>query len=85
MPSKAIRSTLTPAALLVGRAEAARLCEVSPASWDRLTAAGKTPASLRLGGRVLWTRHDLESWTSLGCPDRKTYETLTRCDGGAAC
>ncbi len=64
-------------AMLIGRIDAARLCGVSPASWDRLTSAGKTPASLRLGGRVLWRRSDLDTWIALGLPDRKTFETLT--------
>jgi len=67
----------TEAALLVGRLEAARLCAVSPASWDRLTAAGKTPRSLKLGGRVLWRREVLSEWIQLGCPDRKTFDVLT--------
>jgi len=63
-------------ALLVGRIDAARLSGVSPASWDRLTAAGKTPSPIKLGGRVLWRRSDLESWVALGCPDRKTFSVL---------
>lgn len=62
---------------LVGRTEAARLCAVSPATWDRLTAAGKVPRPIKLGGRVVWRRSDLESWVSLGCPDRKRFELLT--------
>lgn len=66
----------TSTAMLIGRIDAARLCGVSPASWDRLTSAGKTPASLRLGGRVLWRRSDLDSWVAFGLPDRKTFETL---------
>ena len=74
--------TLTPAAsteaaLLVGRIEAARLCAVSSASWDRLVSAGKTPRPLKLGGRVVWRRTDLEAWISYGCPDRKTFDALT--------
>ena len=75
--------TLTPTsstepALLVGRIEAARLSAVSPASWDRLTSAGKTPRPIKLGGRVVWKRSDLEAWTKLGCPDRQTFDTLTQ-------
>lgn len=78
-----MRETLIPAAttavaLLVGRIEAARLSAVSPASWDRLTSAGKNPRPIKLGGRVVWRRSDLESWTKLGCPDRQTFETLTK-------
>lgn len=67
----------TSPAMLIGRIDAARLCGVSPASWDRLTSAQKTPASLRLGGRVLWRRSDLEAWIALGLPDRRAFETLT--------
>ena len=67
----------TEAALLVGRIEAARLCAVSPASWDRLVAAGKTPRPLKLGGRVLWRRADLSRWSELGLPDRVTFDALT--------
>ena len=63
--------------LLVGRLHAAQLCAVSPASWDRLTAAGKTPKPIRLGGRVVWRRGDLQSWIDHGCPDRKTFNALT--------
>lgn len=62
--------------LLVGRVEAARLCGVSPASWDRLSAAGKNPGSLKLGGRVLWRRTDLLRWIAFDCPNRKAFETL---------
>jgi predicted DNA-binding transcriptional regulator AlpA len=62
--------------MLIGRLDAARLCGVSPASWDRLTAAGKTPVAIRLGGRVLWRRTDLEVWIVHGCPDRKTFAVL---------
>ncbi len=64
-------------ALLVGRLEAARLCAVSPASWDRLTAAGKTPRPIKLGGRVVWRRSDLDAWTEHNCPDRQTFDALT--------
>jgi predicted DNA-binding transcriptional regulator AlpA len=67
----------TEPALVVGRLEAARLCGVSPASWDRQTSAGRTPKSLRLGGRVLWRRADLSRWVELGMPDRATFEALT--------
>jgi predicted DNA-binding transcriptional regulator AlpA len=63
-------------ALLVGRVEAARLCGISPASWDRLAIAEGTPAPIKLGGRVLWRRSDLESWIGHGCPNRKEFESL---------
>ncbi len=46
-----------PPPLLVRRREAARLCGLSPAAWDRLVSAGQTPAPVRLGSAVLWARH----------------------------
>ena len=62
--------------LLVGRAEAARLCGISTPTWDRMTASGKTPESIHLGGRILWCRADLEAWIGLGCPNRKTFSKI---------
>jgi predicted DNA-binding transcriptional regulator AlpA len=62
--------------LLVRRREAARLCGLSPASWDRLVSAGLTPAPVRLGGAVLWSVEDLRAWVAAGCPDRRTWEAL---------
>ena len=60
--------------LLVSTDQAAAACGVSAASWYRLKAAGKTPAPVRLGGKVLYRISDLELWVSLGCPGRKDFE-----------
>ncbi|HEV3258705.1 MAG TPA: hypothetical protein VG013_17670 [Gemmataceae bacterium] len=62
--------------LLVGRKEAATLAGVSRATWDRLSAAGKTPLPLKLNARTLWRRADLQLWVALGLPDRKTFAAL---------
>jgi predicted DNA-binding transcriptional regulator AlpA len=67
--------------LLVGRRDAARIAGVSRATWDRLTAAGRTPAPVRLGGRTLWRVEDLRRWVELGCPSRREYDVLR--DGSA--
>ncbi len=72
---KQFASTVRP--LLIGRQSAAEALGLSVASWDRAVAAGKTPAPLRLGGRLLFRWSDLEAWVGLGCPDRKTFEALT--------
>jgi predicted DNA-binding transcriptional regulator AlpA len=55
---------------------AARLVGVSPAAWYRLVAAGKTPRSNRLGGRVLWSVEELRSWIGAGCPPRPEWEAM---------
>src|SRR5262249_47453610 len=60
--------------LLMDTDQAAASCAVSPASWYRLKAAGKTPAPVRLGGKVLYRVEDLKLFVALGCPDRKTFE-----------
>ena len=60
--------------LLVPTPEAARACGISEASWFRLKAAGKTPAPVRLGGKVLYRIEDLKLWVLLGCPPRREFE-----------
>jgi predicted DNA-binding transcriptional regulator AlpA len=62
--------------LLVRRREAVRLCGLSPAGWDRLVSAGRTPAPIRLGSAVLWSTDELRAWVAAGCPDRRTWEAL---------
>ncbi|MHB1524616.1 MAG: helix-turn-helix transcriptional regulator [Candidatus Dormibacteria bacterium] len=62
--------------LLVRRREAARLCGVSPAAWDRLVSSGRTPAPIRLGSAVLWSVEELRAWIAAGCADRRTWEVL---------
>jgi hypothetical protein len=60
--------------LLVDTHEAATRCGVSLATWHRLKAAEKTPAPLRLIGKVLYRTADLQLWVALGCPPRKEFE-----------
>ena len=60
--------------LLVPAAGAARLCGIGRATWFRLKSAGKTPAPVKLAGRVLYRVEDLRLWVSLGCPPRKEFE-----------
>jgi len=62
------------APLLLTARQSAALCGVSKATWDRLNAASKVPAPVRLGGRVLWRRTELEAWTAAGCADRRTWQ-----------
>jgi predicted DNA-binding transcriptional regulator AlpA len=42
----------------------------------RLKSSGKIPAVVRIGGSVRWKQTDIQKWIGLGCPDRKTFETI---------
>lgn len=66
-------------ALLLSAKQAAMLCGMSLATWHRKNAAGLVPAPVRLGpGCVRWSRRSLAEWVRLGCPNRKTFEALTK-------
>jgi predicted DNA-binding transcriptional regulator AlpA len=70
--------------LLVPAPEAAAVCGVSPATWHRLRAAGKTPAPVRLGGSVRWRLGELRDWVAAGCPARREWEARQLAGGGRA-
>ena len=42
-------------------------------TWD---AAGKLPAPLRIGGRVVWRVDEIHAWLAAGAPDRSTWATI---------
>jgi predicted DNA-binding transcriptional regulator AlpA len=65
------RRPLPPALLRPG--DSAAYCGVSRSAWDRLAAAALTPAPIRLGGALAWSRHELKSWTLHGCPPRADW------------
>lgn len=71
-----VSASLAPA--LLRRTAAAKYCDRSTATWDRLVSAGKTPAPIKLGGAVMFSRSDLDAWTKLGCPDRDTFERFNK-------
>ncbi|WP_439623995.1 helix-turn-helix transcriptional regulator [Gemmata sp.] len=41
-------------------------------TWD---AAGKLPAPVRIGGRVVWRVSEIRAWLDAGAPDRETWES----------
>jgi predicted DNA-binding transcriptional regulator AlpA len=61
---------------LLRRVAAARFCGVGASTWDRLAAAGRTPAPIRLGGSVGWSRRELTLWIDHGCPSRAEWEPI---------
>ncbi len=42
-------------------------------TWD---AAGKLPAPVRIGGRVVWRTDEIRAWLAAGAPDRETWAAL---------
>jgi predicted DNA-binding transcriptional regulator AlpA len=61
---------------LLRRKDAARYCGAGVSTWDRWTAAGLTPAPVRIGGAVFWSRHELAEWCRHGCPPRVEWEPI---------
>ncbi len=74
-PKKNPRRRVPPG--LLRREAAARYCGgVGVSTWDKWTAAGLTPAPIKLGGAVLWSRRELKLWIDFGCPPRDEWEPL---------
>ncbi len=63
---------------LLRREAAARFCGVGASTWDRLAAAARTPAAIRLGGTVGWSRRELALWIDHGCPPRAEWAPIWR-------
>jgi len=43
-----------------------------------LDAAGKLPAPVRIGGRVVWRVDEIRDWLDAGAPDRATWAAIRR-------
>ena len=41
--------------------------------WD---AAGKLPAPIRIGGRVVWRVAEIRAWLAAGAPDREAWAAM---------
>jgi predicted DNA-binding transcriptional regulator AlpA len=65
------------APLLIDAAQAASLCGLSRSTWFSMQSCGAIPAAvLRRGRLVRWSRQEIESWISAGCPSRDTWEIV---------
>jgi predicted DNA-binding transcriptional regulator AlpA len=42
-------------------------------TWD---AAGKLPAPIRIGGRVVWRVDEIRAWLDAGAPDREKWAAI---------
>lgn len=63
-------------AILLSAADCARMCGISRRSWFRFSASLRTPACVYVGASPRWRRNDIERWVSMGCPNRKEFETF---------
>lgn len=60
--------------LAVDAAQAARMCGIGRTCWLGLVNAGRAPAGIRLGKRVVWRIADLDDWLAAGAPSRDQWE-----------
>ena len=69
-----MNSVTTVAPILLDSKRAASLCGQGRTSFlqnDRLGIIG--PRAIRLSGKVLWCREELEAWARHGCPPRTEW------------
>ena len=52
------------------------LAKIGVSTLDSYSAAGDVPAPIKLGGRVCWSRAELEAWCQYGCPHRTLWKKL---------
>jgi predicted DNA-binding transcriptional regulator AlpA len=62
--------------LLVDCGKAAKLVGVSRTTWWSLNRSGRCPLPVKLTGRPLWRRAELEAWTAAGCPPRAKWQAM---------
>ena len=70
------KARVLPAPLMLRRPEAAAACGKGTSTWDKMTAAGLTPAPVKLLGTVLWNAEELAAWCRHGCPPRDEWKQL---------
>jgi predicted DNA-binding transcriptional regulator AlpA len=64
-------------ALTLDASEAAALIGIARSTFWKLHASGRTPAPLRMSGRVVrWRRAELAAWVAAGCPAREKWKFL---------
>jgi hypothetical protein len=67
--------------LAVDSNTAAAMCGLGRATFFRARSAGKTPAPVRILGKVLYLVSDLKLWAALGFCDRRTFEAHKNASG----
>ncbi|HOX39627.1 MAG TPA: helix-turn-helix domain-containing protein [Candidatus Brocadiia bacterium] len=60
--------------LLLGASDVAEMLSVATVTIWRSIHSGRIPAPVRIGGRTLWRREELEEWIRAGCPPRMRWQ-----------
>lgn len=66
--------------LLIGAKSVAVLLSISRSTLYEWCAAGRVPAPVKIGGRTLWRRVEIEAWVEAGCPGRARWGAMYRAD-----
>lgn len=61
---------------LISARELAKLLSTSVRSIWRYRSSGRLPETVKIAGAIRWRRSDIEQWVSMGCLDRRTFESL---------
>ena len=73
-PTRKRRRKLPP--LVVDAKRLAKLLGLGLRTIRTHDAAGKLPAPVRIGGRVVWSVAEIRAWLSAGAPDRATWAAI---------
>jgi excisionase family DNA binding protein len=69
--------------LLLSSEKAAKLLGISRTHFYGLSSSGTLGLlPVRLGGRTLWRREELEQWVYAGCPSRERWQVMRDKTGG---
>ena len=71
-PARKRRPKLSP--LVVAARRLARLLDCGVRTLRTWDSAGKLPAPLRIGGRVVWRVAEIDDWLAAGAPTREVWE-----------
>jgi len=71
-----IMKTKDQTAQLVSAKELAKMLSLSKRQIFRLSACGKIPKPIKIGGSVRWDESEIAEFIKAGAPDRKTWEAM---------
>lgn len=73
IPGGIMSKNLADYPLLLNTKHCAELFEIGPRTWQKYLVGGKLPPSIKLAGRRVWRRVDIEMWIDLGCPNEDEF------------